>query len=71
MYAYYGFRLNNSLDKDLETVERIHDKFAKPFKAFKYSIGVLELVSALFMLWAIGRLYLSIRSQIEVRGLFD
>mgnify|MGYP001626832247 CR=1 FL=1 len=31
----------------------------------------MQLISALFMLWAIGRLYKSIRSQREVRGLFD
>lgn len=71
MYAYYGFRLNNALKKDNATIVEVHEKYYQPFRVMKYSIGALQLLSALFMLWAIARLYRSIKATFDHSGIFD
>ena len=37
----------------------------------RYMVGVLQVISGLIMLWAIFRLWLSIKKMEELRDLFD
>lgn len=70
-YAYWGAVINDSLVKSIPEIEDTWDRARTPFFVFKYLICALQLISGLFMLWAIKRLNSSIKSTPEFGGLLD
>lgn len=71
-YAYYGIKVNDTLTlEDLQLMEETYQKYKSGFFIFKYSVTALQVISGLFMLWAIKRLWSSIKGTPEFTGLFD
>ena len=61
LYAYYGFRIHQSYKKGIGAIEQASNKYDTVFLTCKYTVGGLQLVSAIFMLWAIYRIYTAIK----------
>ena len=56
-YSYYGYEINNTLTLTDEVQIEKYNSYRTQFYAFKIAIAALQVISGIFMIWAIKRLY--------------
>lgn len=71
LYAYFSFQINVSVRDPPAEQQAVWEANYIQFYTFKYLIGVDQSISAIFMLWAVIKLYVAIGKSETLSALLD